>query len=91
MAHRLKITDQISPKAASGGFQGGCFNWKYQASKTVKDDPIPATAKLTANASNNPRQCRRKLGKPGAIGCAGCAKPRSSEVFIVFSDFKGFP
>jgi hypothetical protein len=67
------------------------LSWKYQASKTVSDEPIPATAKLTANASNRLRQWRLRLGNAGSVGAAGGAEPTDSEVFIEFSDFKGFP
>ena len=49
-ALRLNMVVQITPNAASGGFQAGCFSWKYQASKTVKDEPMPATAKLMGGA-----------------------------------------
>jgi hypothetical protein len=91
MAHKLKITVQINPNAASGGFQGGCLSWKYQASKTVSDEPIPATAKLTANAMTKLRQWRLRLGNAGSRDTTGGAEPTVSEVFIEFSDFKGFP
>jgi hypothetical protein len=55
-AHRVKIVDQMMPKAASGGFQEGCFSAWYQGPKSVKDPPMEATKKLQANATANPRK-----------------------------------
>jgi len=62
MATKVNITDQISPKAASGGFQAGCFKAKYQASSTVKDPPIPATPKLSTKDNSRLRQCVLSVG-----------------------------
>ena len=64
-ALRLNMAVQITPNAASGGFHAGCFKAKYQASSTVKDPPIPATAKLMANATSRLRQWDFKEGRSG--------------------------
>ena len=55
-AHKLKMADQIAPKAGSGGFHAGCLSAKYHASNTVNHEPMPATAKLTTKATSKLRQ-----------------------------------
>jgi hypothetical protein len=53
-AHKVKIVDQMMPKAASGGFQAGCFKPKYQGPMSVKVAPTEATNKLHPNAIAKP-------------------------------------
>ena len=78
-ALRLNMVVQITPNAASGGFQVGCFSWKYQASKTVKDEPMPATAKLIAKATSRLRQWVFKAGKSRKGEARCCEEPIFSE------------
>jgi hypothetical protein len=81
----------MAPNAASGGFQGGCLSWKYQASKTVSHEPMPATAKLTTNATSKLRQWVLMLGELRLNAVAALAEPVLSKSFIVFYVLKGFP
>ena len=53
-AHKVKIVDQMMPKAASGGFQGGCSKARYHGPMSVKEAPIEATNKLHPNEIANP-------------------------------------
>jgi hypothetical protein len=78
MAARVNMTDQISPKAGSGGFQAGCFKAKYQASSTVKEPPIPATAKLSTKDTSRLRQFFLTEGKPETRGAKSCSDPTES-------------
>jgi hypothetical protein len=85
------MVDQMTPKAASGGFQAGCLSWKYQSSKTVKEEPIPATAKLRAKQTSRLRQWLFTLGLGGISVSWRCEDPTDSGSLWRFSVFKGFP
>jgi hypothetical protein len=53
-AHKVKMIDQMMPKAASGGFQSGCFKAWYQGPRSVNEAPMDETKILQANAIANP-------------------------------------
>jgi hypothetical protein len=44
----------MMPKAASGGFQSGCFKAWYQGPRSVNEAPMDETKILQANAIANP-------------------------------------